>query len=208
MSSTTSFIERKKKSNITRSIKHTKTFLNIKIDPELAKKADATQKKKEKLYVHPDHPTITEDQIKMLSNYLKMTHFVDNEIITHKSVEEKQEIKQKKQEKVHSDDEESLKNILKELEKDKMPNNPIYFVNNEEIKYRAKNNRKKNNKYKNISLQNMEYRITQESEETGTPGSIGGKKPARGNDMGDLENEPTTARMNTQSEGSGNCYIF
>jgi hypothetical protein len=153
----------KKKTNTLKGIKHQKSIVTAK-EQEVARTLELKKKKLERLLVDPLIPTIDDFQKKVLSNYLKVTHYLDNEIISHKAVEEKVEVKQKKvQEKTHSDDEESLKNILKELEKEKMPYNPIFFANNEELKFRAKNPRKKNNKYKHISLQNLDYRLNTDS---------------------------------------------
>jgi hypothetical protein len=174
----------------TRHFKNTQKNFQAPKDETTAKKLDANQKKLQRLYIDPNKPTISEEQIKMLSSYLKMNHYVDNEILASKSVEEKNEVKQKKQEKVQSDDEESLNTILKELEKDKMPYNNVYFGNNEELKFRAKNNRKKNNKFKNISLQNMDYKITMNGEDFNSPK---GTKPG----LKDPKNQP-----------NADCYIF
>jgi hypothetical protein len=188
MSSITSFIERKK--NKTKSIKLTKTTINKK-DTQLAYKHDINQKRKEKFYVHPDRPTISEDQTKMLANYLKITYYVDSQIIQYKPIEERLEVRQRKHEKVQSDDEESLKSILKELVKARLPSNPIYFANNEQIKYRSNYFPKKNNKYKNISLQNMDYRISLEVTQdiNTTPGTR--------STTNELENNPCS-----------NCTVF
>jgi hypothetical protein len=83
-----------------------------------------------------------EDKAKLLTDFFKMAYLLDEGVLKHKVQEDKVKKVEKKQD---SDDEERLVYILKDLEKDIVLPNRIYYMNNEDLKYNNRLRSKKQN---------------------------------------------------------------
>ena len=86
---------------------------------------------------------INEDKAKILNDFFKMNYYIDEGVIKHKTQDKIEKVK-KNEEKVDSDEEEKLVTLMKDLEKEILPNSRIYFYNNEEMKFSNKTRNKKN----------------------------------------------------------------
>ncbi len=83
-----------------------------------------------------------EEKAKLLTDFFKMAYYLDEGVLKHKVQEDKVKKIEKKQD---SDDEERLVYVLRDLEKDIVLPNRIYYMNNEDLKYNTRLRSKKQN---------------------------------------------------------------
>lgn len=93
--------------------------------------------------------TLEPDEEKVLNFFLKFDYYIKEEKIKN---QEMRELRRERYE--FSDDEETLVNKIKEMNKPKIDKNPIYFLNSKEVKI-LDDRQKKSKKKGVVSLQNI-----------------------------------------------------
>lgn len=82
-----------------------------------------------------------EEKAKLLTDFFKMAYYLDEGVLKHKVQEDKVKKIEKKLD--SDDDDERLVYILRDLEKEIIAPNRIYFMNNEDLKYNMRLRSKK-----------------------------------------------------------------
>lgn len=127
--------------------KYNEIFFKKKLDDEISRKT-------------ANNEVLNDSQENKLNKYLKMNYLIGEKKIQQKVTKEEAKTNNVNQQQIVylSDDEESLVNIIKDLEKPFIETTPLYYLNNEELKYRAEVRNKKKIKKKFMNLQNVKIK--------------------------------------------------